>query len=197
MRACFPLAAALALGLCASAFAQEIQPPTLQVGVLPDALNVDGVLDEPAWNAAPAVENFAQTDPSEGAPPTTHTTVRVLAGPRALAIGIVCDQDPEDIVSFSVRRDALLNNEDHVRVVLGPFLDGRSGYVFSVNPSGALEKALQKSGIGKYQPHIADDRLDGDAGKLFLASGKQSVEPFEIVVARDDGFRAHAVGMDR
>jgi len=146
VRACFPLAAAVALGLCASAFAQEIQPPTLQVGVLPDALNVDGVLDEPAWNAAPAVENFAQTDPSEGAPPTTRTAVRVLAGPRALAIGIVCDQDPEDIVSFSVRRDALLNNEDHVRVVLGPFLDGRSGYVFAVNPSGARYDGLINPG---------------------------------------------------
>ena len=142
-----PLAlVALSLGLCASGFAQEIQPPTLQVGVLPDTLNVDGVLDEPAWNAAPVVENFTQTDPAEGAPPTMRTSVRVLAGPRALAIGIVCDQDPKDIVSFSVRRDASLNNEDHVRIVLGPFLDGRSGYVFAVNPSGARYDALVNPG---------------------------------------------------
>ncbi|PYR70386.1 MAG: hypothetical protein DMF88_03010 [Acidobacteria bacterium] len=103
MRACFPLAAALALGLCASAFAQEIQPPTLQVGVLPDALNVDGVLDEPAWNAAPAVENFAQTDPSEGAPPTTRTAVRVLAGPRALAGATHCSTTRITCASCSVR----------------------------------------------------------------------------------------------
>jgi hypothetical protein len=55
-----------------------------------------------------------------------RTTVRVLAGANALVIGIVCDTpDPSAIVSFSVRRDAPLGNEDHVRIVLGPFMDGR------------------------------------------------------------------------
>lgn len=49
-------------------------------------------------------------------------------------IGIVCEEpDPSRIV----RRDAVLNAEDHVRIVLGPFADGRSGYVFAVNLSGA------------------------------------------------------------
>jgi hypothetical protein len=53
-------------------------------------------------------------------------------------IGIECEQ-PSDVpvVSFSVRRDATLTQEDYVGVVLGPFMDGRSGYVFAVNPSGA------------------------------------------------------------
>jgi hypothetical protein len=37
-------------------------------------------------------------------------------------------------VSFSVRREAPLDTEDHVRVVLGPFMDGRSGYVFAFGP---------------------------------------------------------------
>ena len=51
-----------------------------------------------------------------------------------------------DIVSFSVRRDAVLDSEDHVRIVLGPFADGRSGYVFAVNPSGARYDALINPG---------------------------------------------------
>jgi hypothetical protein len=73
--------------------------------------------------------------------------VQVLAGPGGLAIGIVCeDPDPSRIVSFSVRRDAPLGNEDHIRVVLGPFLDGRSGYVFAVNPSGARYDGLIQPG---------------------------------------------------
>lgn len=33
-----------------------------------------------------------------------------------------------------------------MRIVLGPFLDGRSGYVFSVNPSGARYDALINPG---------------------------------------------------
>jgi hypothetical protein len=133
------------LASCASA--QEAQPPTLQVGALPDTLIVDGMLDEPAWIAAAVADNFTQTEPADGAAPVVHTAVRVLAGAHALAIGIVCDDpDPKGIVSFSVRRDAPLNNEDHVRIVLGPFLDGRSGYVFAVNPSGARYDGLVNPG---------------------------------------------------
>jgi len=62
-------------------------------------------------------------------------------------IGIVCEEpEPSRIVSFSVRRDDVLDAEDHVRVVLGPFGDGRSGYVFAVNPSGARYDSLINPG---------------------------------------------------
>jgi hypothetical protein len=137
----------LSVGVCAPAFAQEAQPPVLAVGTLPAALAIDGVLNEAAWSAAPVADGFTQTDPSEGAKPTGRTVVRVLASPRALVVGILCeDPDPTGIVSFSVRRDAPLGNEDHVRIVLDPFLDGRSGYVFAVNPSGARYDALINPG---------------------------------------------------
>ena len=139
--------AALSLMVSAAAAAQDLQPPVLAVGTLPDSLVVDGVLNEPAWGAAPVTDSFTQTEPAEGATPSVRTAVRVLVSPRALAIGIVCDDpDPNGIVSFSVRRDASLNNEDHVRLVLGPFLDGRSGYVFAVNPSGARYDGLINPG---------------------------------------------------
>ena len=92
-------------------------------------------------------DTFLQADPSEGAAPTARTVVRVLASPKAIVIGIVCeDPDPTRIVSFSVRRDAPLTSEDHVRVVIGPFRDGRSGYVFAVNPSGARYDGLVNPG---------------------------------------------------
>lgn len=141
------VAALLIVGLSThTAAAQETQPPTMQVGTLPDNLRVDGVLNEPEWSAAPIVDGFTQTDPSEGATPSVHTSVRVLASANGIAIGIVGDEDPKDIVSFSVRRDAPLDNEDHVRIVIGPFLDGRSGYVFAVNPSGARYDGLINPG---------------------------------------------------
>lgn len=105
------------------------------------------MLDEGEWTQANAVDAFTQTDPVEGALPSGRTIVRVLAGSKALVIGIICDDpDPSGIVSFSVRRDATLTSEDHVRIVLGPFLDGRSGYVFSVNPSGARYDGLINPG---------------------------------------------------
>jgi len=135
------------LSLPAPAFAQSAAPPTLRAGILAPALSVDGVLDEAEWTAAEAVDGFLQTDPREGAPPSARTIIRVLAGARAVAIGIVCeDPDPAGLVSFSVRRDAPLGSEDHVRVVIGPFLDGRSGYVFAVNPGGARYDGLIEPG---------------------------------------------------
>ena len=116
--------------------------PTLRAGTGATGLSVDGVLDEPAWSGAASIDRLTQSDPDEGQAATARTTVRVLASSGALAIGIVCDQPLADIVSFSVRRDAGLDSEDHVRVVLGPFMDGRSGYVFAVNPTGARYDGL-------------------------------------------------------
>ena len=136
-------AAALATALLwpALTFAQE--PPRVRAGILAGDLHVDGVLDEEAWSQAEVIDQLTQADPVEGEPATLRTRVRVVARPTAIAIGIECDDDePGSIVSYSVRRDASLNNEDHVRIVLGPFLDGRSGYVFATNPSGARYDGL-------------------------------------------------------
>jgi hypothetical protein len=120
----------------------------LRAGELPvGGIVIDGTLDEPAWHTAPVIDSFTQAEPAEGAAATLRTTVRVLAGPKALAIGVSCDDsDTAGIVSFSVRRDAVLTAEDHIRVVIGPFLDGRSGYVFAVNPSGARYDGLVNPG---------------------------------------------------
>ncbi|MFN8058588.1 MAG: DUF5916 domain-containing protein [Vicinamibacterales bacterium] len=147
-RAWRPLAVALYLCLATiPAAAQDASPPRLRAGALPDTLTVNGLLDEDAWQRADVADAFTQTEPSEGATPSQRTTVRVLAGPKAIVIGVECtDDDAGRIVSYSVRRDAVLAQEDHVRVMIGPFGDGRSGYVFAVNPSGARFDALINPG---------------------------------------------------
>jgi hypothetical protein len=130
----------------APAAAQDVEPPVLRVAPGADAIAIDGVLGEPAWTAAQAGDTFAQTEPREGTEPSVRTTVRVLAGQSVLVIGIQCEDDPTRIVSFSVSRDAAMQAEDHIRIVLGPFLDGQSGYVFAVNPRGARYDSLITSG---------------------------------------------------
>ena len=136
------------------ALSQGEAPPSLRVGALPEGIVIDGVLNEPAWDATEMADAFLQTEPREGAPPTGRTVVRVLAGSKALFIGIVSeDPNPGGIVSFSVQRDADLEDQDHVRVVLGPFLDGRSGYVFAVNPSGARYDGLIEPGADEENPN--------------------------------------------
>jgi hypothetical protein len=135
-----------ALVIPALVFAQQAAPPVLRAGRDGETVSIDGVLNDAAWAATDVVEAFGQTEPSEGAAPTFRTTVRVLTGSSAIVIGIVCEDDPNGIVSFSVARDAGLQSEDHIRIVVGPFRDGRSGYVFAVNPRGARYDSLITSG---------------------------------------------------
>ena len=55
----------------------------------------------------------------------------------------------DKIVSYTNARDAELENEDHVGIVLDTSQDGRSGYVFVVNPRGARYDALIEEGAGE------------------------------------------------
>src|SRR5207247_9660489 len=93
---------------------------------------------EAPWQAPESLAARAQTEPIQGAGPAGGTVVRVLVDARSLVIGIRCDNPPGvSIVSFSKARDADLRHEDHVRLVFDTFQDGRTGYVFAVNPTGS------------------------------------------------------------
>ena len=82
-----PPTAAVAVALLAAssvgAAAQET-PRVLRAGSLPAAIAIDGRLTEPAWESADAVNDLRQTDPVEGAPPSAHARVQVLADRHAL-----------------------------------------------------------------------------------------------------------------
>lgn len=106
-------------------------------------IRLDGALNDPAWQTADSITELTQTEPREGAAASARTVVRVLAAADALIIGVRADQPPGvPIVSFARDRDAALANEDHIRLVLDTYLDGRSGYVFAVNVNGARYDAL-------------------------------------------------------
>src|SRR5688500_8013427 len=95
--------------------AQETIAPSLRAASGTETVTLDGNLNEDAWRTAPISDALAQVEPLEGSVPSVRTTVRVLASRDALIIGITCeDPQPSDIVSFSVRRDAPLDQEDHI-----------------------------------------------------------------------------------
>jgi hypothetical protein len=124
----------------------------LTIGTLPaGAIRLDGSVTEPAWFAADSIGAFTMTEPVEGGTTVGRTVVRVLASSRELVVSIVAfDPDPDAMVSFSKQRDPLLQAEDHVLMVFDTFRDGRSGYTFGLNPTGARYDALV-SGNGESQ----------------------------------------------
>jgi len=122
---------------------QTVDRPTLAAGRLVGEIRIDGYMDEEEWKNAPALKDFLTTEPAEKGTPTAATMVRVLANEKSIIIGIECkDPNPKDIVRFSKIRDADISNEDHVKVVLDPFLDGQSGYILAVNANAARYDAL-------------------------------------------------------
>jgi hypothetical protein len=121
--------------------------PSARVGIAAGNIRLDGVFDEEAWNAAEAVSAFTMIEPSEDVAPTARTTVRVIVRPTEIFIGVMCeDPNAGGIVSFTKQRDGSLRNEDSIKIVLDTFLDGRSGYVFQINPGGARYDALINPG---------------------------------------------------
>jgi hypothetical protein len=120
--------------------AQEVptQRPQLRTAIVPSIeMQFDGLLSEPFWADAESIGNLITIEPEEGGVPAGKTIVKVLANANEMVIGVLAnDPDPLGITSFSKARDSELDDEDHVLIVLDTFLDGRSGYVFAVNPSG-------------------------------------------------------------
>jgi len=141
------LSVALA-GLCGGpnpAAAQETAParPALRIGVTAAPVVIDGRLNEPVWMTVDSIPNLTQVEPAEGDAPFARTVVRVLTTGDAIIIGVRADDaDPSEIVSFARQRDAILDDEDHIAIILDTYLDGRSGYVFTLNPNGARYDAL-------------------------------------------------------
>ena len=126
-----------------SATCQVMERPSLAAGVVEGDVRIDGLLDEPSWANAPVLDTFLTTVPVEKGQPSARTLVRVLADEKFLVIGIDClDQRAEDIVRFSKIRDADIDEEDHVKIVLDSFLDGQSGYILAVNANAARYDAL-------------------------------------------------------
>lgn len=103
-----------------------------------ETIHLDGRLDEPAWRKAVPLSTFVQREPMEGGLPSEETEIRVLFTDTALYIGAVChDRSPREIVATELSRDADLDVDDRLTIVLDPFFDHRNGFFFQVNAAGA------------------------------------------------------------
>jgi hypothetical protein len=124
-------------GISLSGQAQELPPKAARaVRVEGSPPRVDGALDDDAWSRAPAISDFVQKIPREGATPSVLTEVRLLYDDDALYVGARLRRpDPGAIRRSITRRDGESDAETFT-VSLDPYLDRRTAYNFSISSGG-------------------------------------------------------------
>jgi hypothetical protein len=106
-------------------------------------ITIDGALDEPIWRSAPKIGDLVQREPNPGQAPTERTEVTLLRDRNNLYIGVAAsDSEPHKVIGTQMARDARLNSEDRIEILLDTFRDQRSAFYFATNPSGALVDGL-------------------------------------------------------
>jgi hypothetical protein len=107
------------------------------------APEIDGDIAEAVWAQAPAIDEFYQLEPQEGAPGSERTIVRILYDEDNLYFAIhALDREPDKVTASVKARDGNLSQDDLFRIYLDPYMSRRDGYVFEVNPLGARADAL-------------------------------------------------------
>ena len=104
--------------------------------------SIDGKLDEPQWSTAPVFDQFVQSFPDEGAPPSERTDIRVLYDDDNVYVGIICyDSRPEQILRQLARRDHIPAS-DTVGIAIDSNHSHLEAFAFTVNAAGVLQDSL-------------------------------------------------------
>ena len=111
-------------------------------------IRLDGRLDEAAWSDAVPITDFTQQEPVEGGEPSERTEIRVVFDEDHLYIGAILYDDPDGVLAYQRQRDASLGTDDRFMWILDTFLDGRTGYMFEINPAGLMGDGILTGGGG-------------------------------------------------
>ncbi len=146
----YRLVAFAALLVCqATAASAQVAPSPAEasrsatVVVTQGPITIDGELSEPAWESAPRIGELIQRQPNEGEAASERTEVTLLRDDDNLYIGVVAyDSEPRRLIGTQMARDAGLNADDRIEILLDTFRDQRSAFYFATNPAGVLVDGL-------------------------------------------------------
>ena len=98
-------------------------------------INLDGILNDPAWDAVPWGGDFIQYQPKEGQAPSQSTQFKILYDDDNLYIGYRChDNHPDSIIKRLSRRDNFPG--DWVEINIDSYHDLRTAFSFTYSVSG-------------------------------------------------------------
>jgi hypothetical protein len=107
---------------------------------------IDGKLDDEVWQQAAVIEDMHQVAPHEYALPSERTVFYLMYDKDALYVGVrAWDSKPEKMTARVLKQGEMLHIEDRVGIILDPFNDKRSGYMFELNPNGVRLDGLFNS----------------------------------------------------
>jgi hypothetical protein len=111
---------------------------------LSEKIKVDGRLDDPAWQSARKLGNFAEVEPGDNVRPAVETEALVAYDDEYLYVAFRCyDNNPSAIRATITDRDRMFA-DDWVGVFIDTFRDQQNGYEFVVNPRG-IQGDLRRS----------------------------------------------------
>ena len=140
--------------------------PAIRAVTASSPIRLDGRLDEPCWAEADSITDFRQREPAEGAPASERTVVKLARDADALYVGVRAeDRDVRRIRASQLRRDADLEGDDTIMLLIDSFCRRRGAFVFETNPHGAMWDAE----VGPEQD--VDDNWDGI---WFVATARDS-----------------------
>ena len=114
---------------------------TVRAVRLATGIRLDGRLDEPVYDAVPAIADFVQQMPVEGAPASEKTEAWILFDETNIYVGgrVWDSAPPSEWVANEMRRDTpQLRENDSFWVAFDTFNDRRNGVTFYTNPLGAI-----------------------------------------------------------
>ena len=121
----------------------ELQRPFLRAERTAVPPIIDGDLTDEVWTLGAPIRDLFVDQPVEGDPLPQKTEIRILYDDDALYVAAWCyDTEPDEITASLMRRDASPRNQDFIMILLDPFGERRSGYVFAVTPITTLWDAL-------------------------------------------------------
>jgi hypothetical protein len=125
------------------------QAPTAVAARRAGSIQIDGRLDESAWQAAIPVTEFRQMDPDEGQPASERTEARVLIDDAAIYVAMrLFDREPLKVQPQLARRDEGIEG-DLVEVTFDSYHDHLSAFVFRLSAAGARRDAAVSTSGGQ------------------------------------------------
>ena len=173
--------AAVVLGSGSAVAAAEVQVDrgrvTLEISSIEAPIEIDGVMDEPAWQDALMVEIPYEIFPGENIEAPAATECRLTYDQKSFYMGChAFDPEPNKIRAHIVDRDKAWR-DDFVGIVIDTFNDERRAFEFFVNPLGVQMDLIRND--------LADERNREDPtwDQIWSSAGRLTADGYVVEMA--------------